>query len=166
MTARLKSCGPCTMCCRVMAVDELRKPGGVLCAHAGKGCGIYETRPHACRTFECVWLMDPEMPHRFRPDQTKVVLDQDPAGLRLIARCDPANPQAWRRNPIYAALKGYATQHWGSGRIVLAVAGRRTWLVTPREEVDLGEVAPGADLRISEAPDGRVEVAVSPQAGP
>ena len=60
------------MCCRVMAVEELQKPGGVLCAHAraGQGCGIYETRPHACRTFECVWLMDPQMPHRFRPDQT------------------------------------------------------------------------------------------------
>jgi hypothetical protein len=164
MAARAKSCGPCTMCCRVMAVEELQKPGGILCAHArpGQGCGIYETRPHACRTFECVWLMDPEMPHRFRPDQTKVVLDQDPEGTRLIARCDPANPQAWRRNPTYAALKSYATQHWGTGRIVLAVAGRRTWLVTPKAEIDLGEMDPRSDLRITEKADGTVDVAVTP----
>lgn len=151
------------MCCKVLAVEELGKPMGRPCAHLarGGGCGIYETRPHSCRTFACVWLMDPEMPHRFRPDQTKVVLDQDPAGTRLIARCDPANPQAWRRQPMYGALKAYATQHWGAGRIVLAVAGRRTWLIAPREEVDLGEVAPAADLRITEQPDGTIGVDVS-----
>ena len=146
-----------------MAVEELQKPGGVLCAHAraGQGCGIYETRPHACRTFECVWLMDPQMPHRFRPDQTRVVLDQDPEATRLIARCDPANPQAWRRNPMYPALKAFAAESWGSGRIVLAVAGRQTWLVTPKAEIDLGEVAPDADLKITEGPDGSVGVEVS-----
>ena len=149
-----------------MAVDALGKPGGVLCAHArpGKGCGIYEARPHACRTFACVWLMDEEMPHRFRPDQTKVVLDQDAQGTRLIARCDPANPGAWRRNPIHAALKAYAADTWGTGRIVLAVAGRRTWLVTPREEIDLGEVAPDAELKVTEGPGGRVAVMVLPPA--
>ena len=151
------------MCCKVLAVDELAKPMGVLCAHCrpGKGCGIYDARPTACRSFECVWLMDPEMPHRFRPDQTKVVLDQDPAGTRLIARCDAANPQAWRRNPIYAALKRYAADTWGTGKIVLAVAGRRTWLIAPREEVDLGEVDPAMDLKITEGPNGAVSVEVS-----
>jgi hypothetical protein len=105
--------------------------------------------------------MDPEMPHRFRPDQTKVVLDQDPDGTRLIARCDPANPQAWRRNPMYAALKGYAAQSWGTGKLVLAVAGRRTWLIAPNEDVDLGEVDPAAVLRVIQT-GGRVAVSVLP----
>ena len=164
MPKRPKSCGPCTLCCKVLAVDELQKPMGAWCAHcaAGKGCTIYAERPHACRTFECVWLMDPEMPHRFRPDQTKVVLDQDPEGLRLIARCDPGNPQAWRRNPIYAALKGYAADTWGSGKVVLAVAGRRTWLVTPRADVELGEIDPRATLKVVEEPGGAVRVVVEP----
>jgi hypothetical protein len=159
---RRKSCGPCTLCCKVLAVEELRKPMGQLCGHCavGKGCGIYDSRPHACRTFECVWLMDPQMPHRFRPDQTMVVLDQDPEGRRLIARCDPANPQAWRRNPMYRALKGHAKDHWGQGRIVLAVAGRRTWLVAPEEDVDLGEVDPRASLRVEEGPDRKIKVTV------
>jgi hypothetical protein len=151
------------MCCKVLAVSELAKPMGRLCAHVvrGGGCGVYATRPHSCRTFECVWLMDPEMPHRFRPDQTKVVLDQDPQATRLIARCDPANPKAWRRNPIYGALKTYAADTWDKGRIVLAVAGRRTWLIAPGEDVDLGELDPAADLRITEAADGKVAVDVS-----
>lgn len=149
------------MCCKVLAVDDLAKPAGTMCGHFRGGCTIYADRPHACRTFECVWLMDPEMPHRFRPDQTKVMLDQDPAGARLIARCDPANPQAWRRQPMYGALKGFAADHWGRGKIVLAVAGRRTWLITPREEADLGDVAPGADLKITEGPGGEVSVEVT-----
>lgn len=166
MSVRPKSCGPCTMCCRLLAVEALAKPAGRPCVHLARagGCGIYAERPTACRTYECVWLMDPEMPHRFRPDQTKVMLDQDAQGLRLIARCDPANPTAWRRRPIYDALKTYARTHWGAGRIVLAVAGRRTWLVAPNEEVDLGEVEPGADLRITEGPDGKIGVTVAPPA--
>lgn len=162
LSPRPKSCGSCTLCCRVLAVDELGKPGGVRCGHLAKGggCGIYETRPASCRSFECVWLMDPEMPHRFRPDQTKVVLDQDADGARLIARCDPANPNAWRREPMYGALKAYAREHWGSGKIVLAAVGRRAWLIAPLEDVDLGELGPDAGLKITEGPDG-VKVAVS-----
>lgn len=160
---RTKTCGPCTACCKVLAVDALGKPGGTRCTHLAKagGCGIYADRPLACRSFECVWLMDPEMPHRFRPDQTKVVLDQDPEGLRLIARCDPANPNAWRREPMYGALKAYAREHWGAGRIVLAAAGRRAWLVAPREDIDLGDLSPDARLSITEGPDGvKVETSV------
>ena len=166
MPNRSKSCGPCGLCCKVFAVEELKKPMGVMCAHyggAGAGCTIHPDRPQSCRTFECVWLMDPEMPHRFRPDQTKVVLDQDPDGTRLIARCDPANPQAWRRNPMYAALKGYAAQTWGTGKLVLAVAGRRTWVIAPHDDVDLGEVDPAAVLKVVET-DGRIAVSVLPPA--
>jgi hypothetical protein len=167
MANRLKSCGPCGMCCKVFTVEELGKPAGSMCAHfaPGRGCAIYAGRPHACRSFECVWLMDPEMPHRFRPDQTKVVLDQDPGGTRLIARCDPANPQAWRRNPMYAALKDYAAKTWGTGKLVLAVAGRRTWVIAPAEDIDLGELDPAAALKVVDE-DGKVLVSVSLPDGP
>lgn len=161
---RAKTCGSCTLCCKLMGVEELAKPMGVACVHCrpGKGCGIYADRPTGCRAFECVWLMDPEMPHRFRPDQTRVVLDQDGDGRRLIARCDPANPMAWRRNPIYAALKAYAAREWGQGKIVTAVAGRRTWLIAPREEIDLGELDPRSPIRVRERADGSVAVEVLP----
>jgi hypothetical protein len=155
-----KSCGPCTACCKVMAVDALAKPAGTACVHvrAGRGCGVYPERPRACRTFECVWLMDEAMPHRFRPDQTRVVLDQDAEGRWLVARCDPANPHAWRRNPMYAALKARARETWGTGRIVLATAGRQAWLIAPREDVDLGEIDLSAGLRVTEHPDGSLAV--------
>jgi hypothetical protein len=151
-----------------MGVAEIDKPAGSACIHtrAGQGCAIYDARPTGCRVFECVWLMDPEMPHRFRPDQTKVVLDQDHGGRRLIARCDPANPLAWRRNPIYGALKAYAQDHWGTGKAVMAVAGRRAWVITPREDIDLGEIDPAARVEIVEQSDGKVAVTVGAGAEP
>ncbi len=161
---RAKSCGPCGLCCKVFAVEELAKPMGVQCQHFHGGCASYADRPQPCRSFACVWLLDPEMPHRFRPDQTKVVLDQDPAGQRLIARCDPANPTAWRRNPMHAALRGYVAQTWGTGKLVIAVAGRQTWVITPKSDVDLGEVDPRSALRVVEQADGSVAVSVLPQA--
>ncbi|PZQ58094.1 MAG: zinc/iron-chelating domain-containing protein [Phenylobacterium zucineum] len=160
---RAKTCGSCTLCCKVLAVEALGKPVGTWCQHrTARGCGIYEDRPAACRSFECIWLMDPEMPHRFRPDQTKVVLDQDAEARWLVARCDPANPQAWRRGAIYQALKTYARSTWGTGRIVLAVAGRQTWLVAPEVEIDLGDVPPEAGIRVVERPDGSIGVEVTP----
>lgn len=161
MTARQKSCGPCGLCCKVFAVQELAKPMGAICIHRSKaGCGIHPERPTSCRSFECVWLMDPDMPHRFRPDQTQVVLDQDADGQRLIARCDLANPRAWRREPMYSALKRRAADTWGTGRLVIAVAGRRTWVITPREDIDLGEVDPSSTLKVVEGADGKVSVAL------
>ena len=162
MTARAKSCGPCGLCCKVFAVEELAKPMGVICAHRSKavGCSIHPDRPASCRSFECVWLMDPDMPHRFRPDQTQVVLDQDADGQRLIARCDVGNPHAWHREPMYSALKRRAADTWGTGKLVIAVAGRRTWVITPREDIDLGEVDPSVGLKVVEGADGLVNVAV------
>lgn len=162
MTTSTKSCGPCGLCCKIFAVEELAKPMGSMCAHRRRtaGCTIYAERPASCRSFECVWLMDREMPHRFRPDQTQVVLDQDPYGTRLIARCDPANARAWRREPMYGALKRRAASTWGTGRLVIAVAGRHTWVITPREDVDLGEVDPAARLKVVEHPDGKIRVTV------
>lgn len=162
MTLRPKSCGPCGLCCKVFAVEELAKPMGVMCAHRSKasGCGIYTDRPASCRSFECVWLMDAEMPHRFRPDQTQVVLDQDADGQRLIARCDVSNPRAWRREPMYSALKRRAADTWGTGRLVIAVAGRQTWVITPRKDIDLGDVDPAAMLKVIEGADGVVSVVV------
>ena len=52
-----KECGTCTMCCKVMGIKAIAKPPGVWCKECipGKGCGIYETRPEACRTFYCAY---------------------------------------------------------------------------------------------------------------
>ncbi len=159
-----KTCGSCTFCCKVMAIDELRKPSGAWCPNCaiGSGCKIYDTRPGDCRDFICQWLAVPEMPDAFRPDKIKVVLAAPEMGAGLTAHCDTANPMAWRKEPIYSILKRYATEGWGTPAKVLARAGARLWLITPKEDVDLGEVPEGSTYSYAEGPDGRIKATVHP----
>ena len=69
-----RECGECTACCSLMGVDALAKCQGEDCAHADKGCEIYEDRPSACREYSCEWkrgrFKDSE-----RPDRIGIVVD-------------------------------------------------------------------------------------------
>ncbi len=86
-----RECGPCTVCCTVLAETELKKPMRCACEHVrSSGCGIYATRPRACSDFHCLWLRG-ALPaeEQFRPDQLGVLFDgYRPKGadkLRLVA---------------------------------------------------------------------------------
>ena len=48
-----KTCGSCTLCCKVVGIAELKKPADVWCGHCNKakGCRIYDTRPQVCRKY-------------------------------------------------------------------------------------------------------------------
>ncbi|MDB5439203.1 MAG: hypothetical protein JWM33_1630 [Caulobacteraceae bacterium] len=137
-------CGTCNLCCKVMEIRELSKPEGVWCAHCapGRGCGIYADRPTPCREFSCQWLVTPELPDSFRPDRTKVVLTMAADGATLLALCEPANPMAWKKEPIYGLLKDRARQLQGSDFPVFARCGPRLWWVAPDKDVDLGLSGP------------------------
>jgi hypothetical protein len=147
-----------------MQIDELNKPMGTWCPNCavGSGCRIYASRPADCREFVCQWLITPDLPDAMRPDKVKVVLAMQDPGPGLMAHCDVANPMAWRKEPIYSLLKRYATQGWGTPMKALARAGDRLWLITPREDVDLGEVPPGSTYSHVTGPDGRIRVTVHP----
>jgi hypothetical protein len=162
-----RTCGACTFCCKVFRIDALDKPADAWCPHCkvGAGCTVYASRPQECRDFACQWLDFEQLPDSFRPDRCKVVLSIEPPGAQLVARCDPANPLAWRNEPVYGFLKRYVRQAWGSSLHVYARAGPRLWLITPKEDVDLGHVETGAPLSISEGADGRVRVTVQPPPG-
>src|SRR5580704_13545357 len=71
-----RTCGTCMLCCKVMRVDELSKPSGVLCSHAitGSGCTIREQRPSACRRFFCGWRLDPNIDSLWKPSISGFVL--------------------------------------------------------------------------------------------
>jgi hypothetical protein len=161
-----KSCGACSQCCKVMGIEELAKPVGVWCQHrrAGVGCDIHGRHPASCQAFACQWLIEPAAPARFRPDRTKVVLAAEGDPPRLVAYCDPANPLAWRREPIYGLLKARAR---ASPLTVVARAGARLWLIAPDEDVDLGEVDAASAFQVERGHDGRLRVtALPPTAGP
>lgn len=170
-SAPAKTCGPCTLCCKVFKIDALAKPAGVQCAHCagGGGCDIYGAHPQECRDFVCQWLKFEQMPESYRPDRTKVVLSVEPPGEQLIARCDPDHPMAWRNEPIYGFLKRYARGAVGTDLRVYVVAGDHLWLVTPDEEVDFGRVDSGVPYTLSPGPDGKLKVTLhspGPPSGP
>lgn len=114
MTAPVpRTCGSCTLCCKLVAVPETGKPVGSWCPScvAGAGCGIHAVRPRSCRNFECFWLMDEGFPEDLRPDRAGVVVAfNDDAGSAVL-HVDPDRPDAWRQEPgshlIPALLRVY-----------------------------------------------------------
>lgn len=164
--ARPKTCGSCSLCCKVFRIEALKKPSGEWCPNCaiGRGCKIYGSHPKECQDFVCQWLKFEQMPDSFRPDRTKVVLAIEPPGEQLIARCDPASPMAWRKEPIYSFLKRYAQGAMGASPDlrVYAVAGDRLWLITPNEDVDFGRVEGGVPFNLAKGADGKLKPVFDP----
>ena len=141
MTAR--RCGDCTLCCKVMAVEALGKPGGTWCTHCkpGRGCLIYDTRPDECRDYSCLWLTDPWFGEHWRPSRSKLVLTLSEDGIEI--RCDPGFPDAWRKEPFHGDIARLAQAGEAEDLTVLVIVGQRMTLVTATSEFDLGVVGPG-----------------------
>jgi hypothetical protein len=79
-----RSCGGCNACCRYFdLMAELNKPCGILCRHweSGVGCGIYETRPPACRNFYCDWLLNDALDDAWRPDRSGMIIRETRDGI-------------------------------------------------------------------------------------
>jgi hypothetical protein len=139
-----KSCGRCTLCCKVMAVDSLDKPAGAWCTHClqSSGCAIYEARPNDCRIYMCDWLLSPELGPEWRPDKARFVLETADGGRNTYVNLDPQRPDAWRREPYYSFLKTLALRMPRTGRQILIRNGWHITALLPDEEVDLGILDP------------------------
>ena len=146
-----KQCGPCALCCKIMAVPEIEKPAHQWCQHCkiGIGCAIYEARPTACR--ECVWLQVPAdvLDDQYRPDRLRVVLQRTNDGTGLVACCDPHRPMAWRHPLVLRLLR----RHSAEGRAT-ARAADRYWVVTTKTD---WEVPPELLIR---GPHGQVDARI------
>jgi hypothetical protein len=140
-----RKCGTCTLCCKLLAVQEIEKPAGVPCVHCdeGQGCQIYKSRPKQCRMFDCYFLGNPKLRENWRPSKSHIVLVADPNGLRLAAHVDPQWPLAWRPEPFYSMLKKWAQEAmvW-SDRLgqVLVCVGKQTIVILPDRNVEVGIV--------------------------
>ena len=136
-----ESCGDCRLCCKLLAVEADDggapfKPFLKWCVHAaaGVGCKIYPTRPKACRTFECSWLVsqrrvaEERMAQELRPDRCHVIFGPadpvDPEHI-LHVHVDPHHPRAWTR----ADVKGWLERIVNRGvTVVLSVGHKHTTL--------------------------------------
>jgi hypothetical protein len=153
-----RSCGACTLCCKLMKIIALDKPHGAWCAHCkqGSGCTIYERRPDECRSFMCGFLQLPELDEAWRPSNSKIILVSELDGKRISAYVDPQRPDAWRKEPYYSQLKRWAILKAPEGVHVAVAVGRRIIMVFPDRDVDLGVAADDEILVTSEkmTPDG------------
>jgi len=79
-----RECGPCGLCCKLLAIKSIGKPASQWCEHWDKdaGCAIYETRPDSCRKFACLWLAE-QLPIELSPRRTGVVACMSDKGLIL-----------------------------------------------------------------------------------
>jgi hypothetical protein len=138
-----KSCGSCTLCCKVMSITALAKPHGVWCSHCriGGGCQIHQTKPAECTDFYCGYLQDVRFGEEWRPSKCKFVMVAEMDGDRVAIHVDPQRPDAWRQAPFYAQFKEWAQSGVVTGIQVTAHVGRRSWVILPDRDVDLGEVA-------------------------
>ena len=75
-----RACGECTVCCTILNINALKKPPNTTCPHCtGHNCGIYESRPQACRDWHCAWRRVSALPDEARPDRLGVAFSLDAA---------------------------------------------------------------------------------------
>lgn len=100
-----RSCGPCSACCTVLRVDELRKPAGVDCEHqrAGGGCGIHASRPPICRAYHCLWLQG-GLEDDERPDRTGGIVDLEAVGAGVQLSIREIRPGTFDGSPALQAI--------------------------------------------------------------
>ena len=146
-----RSCGECSLCCKLPRIEAFDKPVGVWCAHCAPGrggCTIYETRPDECRTFLCAWLTSPALGPEWRPNKCKMFVRHE--GNLIAIHVDPGDPQAWRREPFFRQIKAFAASAAGTAQQVAIYIKDRVIVVLPNKEVDVGTMKPGDHLVVRE----------------
>lgn len=137
-----RACGACSLCCKLLPIAALDKPHDKWCVHCrpgAGGCMVYETRPEACRTFDCRWLTDAAFGGHWFPQTSKMVVQtvevDDPAyDLFVDVHVDRGGTNAWRADPFAADLQTISARPRTLVRIFQA---GRTFIVRPGETLEL-----------------------------
>jgi hypothetical protein len=78
----MRSCGDCTLCCKLLPVPPLAKAAGQSCRYQKfhKGCLVYRTAsmPPECGLWNCRWLVNDDADDLSRPDRSHYVIDVMP----------------------------------------------------------------------------------------
>jgi hypothetical protein len=155
-----RSCGDCSLCCKLAQVDELDKPSGVWCRHCAPGrggCTIYETRPSVCRNWACNWILDASLGPEWRPLTCKMILFFENSGKRLCVRVEPSHAAVWRREPYYSQLKQWSRAAVEARQQIVVYIKKRVIVILPDKDVDFGDVELGEQIWVGayDTPTGR-----------
>lgn len=138
-----------------MGIVELEKPRNVWCDHAipGRGCAIYDQRPHSCSVFSCLWLLDAELGEEWKPERSKLVIvpDNDSRATRVYV--DAASPDAWKREPYHQSLLDFMQKGMLEGRLLFINIGNKHGLLLPDARAgwrleDLGTLQAGDEIKL------------------
>ncbi len=140
-----RNCDGCTMCCKIMGVQEIDKAPWQWCKHcdASAGCRIYEERPGECRTFNCHYLLDPSVGEHWKPSRSKMILTKDGNLKHYAVRVDSTRKHAWRQEPYYSEIKRWAQAAWREKLALIVWQGNVAIALLPQGEKNLGPVSEG-----------------------
>jgi hypothetical protein len=137
-----RSCGACSLCCKLLPVAALGKPHDRWCDRCRPGdggCSIYETRPQICRDFACAWLASATVGEHWYPQHSKMVV-QITGGhdanydFFVDVHVDRGAPDAWRAEPYYSELQRMSA---AQRTLVRVFYGNRTWMMLPDGDVEM-----------------------------
>lgn len=148
-TANVRSCGSCTMCCKLIEAPELKKAAHVWCGHVkkGSGCGVHAQRPLSCAVFQCFWTFNPALSDEWRPDRARFIVSVETGG-GLVITLDKAQPTAWRREPYHSQIRRWAELGVANRKPVLLANGDRMSVILPNDELDIGALRPGDQVAL------------------
>lgn len=74
----MMECGPCTLCCKLLRIDDTNSIPNEMCKHFKEsiGCNIYNKRPKVCERFECAWKQMKHVGSKLRPDKCGVLFEK------------------------------------------------------------------------------------------
>ena len=118
---RGRSCDGCTMCCKLLSIEELDKPPLTWCrlCDTKRGCTAYAQRPTECRDFYCGFLLDPTLDERWKPSASKLVVTFEDHCNEILIHVDPDRPDAWRKEPYYSQIRRWAAAATGGGKVIV-----------------------------------------------
>lgn len=117
-------CGLCTLCCKLTAVPELKKPLGVWCdnCNVNSGCKIYVNRPPSCKNFKCVWYRKENLLPELRPDICGVIFEKLIGISTYLALVSSEMPDAWLSPIVLESI----TNLLKSGAVVVIIIEGKT----------------------------------------
>lgn len=146
-----RSCGSCTLCCKLLGIEPLQKPPGEWCPNCvqGRGCAIYETRPDVCGAFYCTWRQWAALGSHWFPADSHLMMITTPGGRRIVIKVDPDYPDAWKDGPCHDDIRGMARDMVPQGFQIAIQLGDDFTFVLPDRDVALGRIADGEEVVLS-----------------
>jgi len=146
-----RSCDGCTLCCKLIGVQEIEKPRGTWCVKCAVsiGCTIHKTRPQACRNFFCGYMLRPIIGDHWRPEISGMVIVWAPERNRIAINVDPDRPNVWREEPYYSDIAMWATIYPPDTMQIILYTGYHVQAFLLDGVIDLG-ILPEEDLIVTE----------------